>query len=78
MSRSEGCGRLRRNTTVCGSGASIASTLAYHSLRGFSRSLPGASGRLADDVERVLDVLGGERLAVVPLHVARRKKTRFR
>jgi hypothetical protein len=44
MSRSEGCGRLRRNTTVCGSGASIASTLAYHSLRGFSRSLPAASG----------------------------------
>src|SRR6059036_3885542 len=41
---SEGCGRFRRNTTVCASGASTASTLAYQSLRGLIRSLAGASG----------------------------------
>ena len=44
MSRREGWGRLSRKTTVCGSGASIASTLAYQSLRGLRRSLAGASG----------------------------------
>ena len=44
MSRSEGCGRLRRKTTVCGSGASMASTLAYQSLRALSRSFAAASG----------------------------------
>ncbi len=44
MSRSEGWGRLSRKTTVWGSGASIASTLSYQSLRALSRSLAGASG----------------------------------
>ena len=43
MSRSDGCGRFMRNTTVCASAASIASMLAYQSLRGLSRSLAGAS-----------------------------------
>ena len=42
MRRKEGWGRLSRNTTVCGSGASMASTLAYQSLRGLRRSLAGA------------------------------------
>ena len=69
MSRSEGCGRLRRNTTVCGSGASMASTLAYHSLRGFSRSLAGASAASRTTSKVYLTSLRGERLAVVPLHV---------
>jgi hypothetical protein len=44
MATSEGCGRLRRNTTVCGSGASTASTFAYHSFLGLIRSFAGASG----------------------------------
>src|SRR5580765_8756887 len=41
--RREGCGRRRRKITVKGSGVSIVSMFAYHSLRGFSRSLAGAS-----------------------------------
>jgi hypothetical protein len=44
MASSEGCGRLRRKTTVVGSGASIASTFTYQSLRGFRRRRAGCSG----------------------------------
>ena len=44
MIRIDGCGFLSRNTTVVGSGASMASTLAYQSLRGFRRRRAGCSG----------------------------------
>jgi hypothetical protein len=43
MSSSDGCWRLSRKTTVCGSGVSIASMLTYQSPRGLRRSLAGAS-----------------------------------
>src|SRR5260370_119967 len=45
MAISEGCGRLRRKTTVEGTGASIPSTLAYHASRP-GRAAPGV-GRAA-------------------------------
>ena len=75
---SDGCGRLSRNTTVYGSGASMASTLAYQSLRGLRRSLPAASGasRTMSKVNFTsFDVNGWPSCHLTSL---RRKKTRLR
>ena len=78
MRSREGCGRLRRKTTVCGSAVSTASTLAYQSLRGLMRSLPWASGasRSMSKVNLTsFAVKGWPSCHFTPL---RRKKTRLR
>ena len=78
MSSSDGWGRLSRNTTVCGSAASTASTLAYQSLRGLRRSLAWASGtsRSMSKVNFTSFEVNG--LPSCHLTSFRRKKTRFR
>ena len=69
MASSEGCGRFSRKTTVEASGASIASTLRVPFFAGIEPELRGRVLGLAHHVEGELDVLRGEGLAVVPLHV---------
>ena len=78
MRMSDGWGRLRRKITVCASGASMASTLAYHSLRGLSRSLAGAS--LASRTTSKVYLTSAEDNGLPSCHFTflRRKKTRFR
>jgi hypothetical protein len=75
---SEGCGRLRWNTTVCGSGVSIVWTFAYQSLRGLMRSLAAASGASRSMSKVYLtsfEVNGWPSCHFTPL---RRKNTRLR
>ena len=78
MASSEGCGRLSRKTTVWGSGASIASTLAYHSFRGLIRSLAGASS--ASRTTSKVNFTSFEVKGCPSCHLTsfRRKNTRFR
>src|SRR5262249_61553961 len=71
-------GRLSRNTTVCGSGASIASTFSYQSLRGFTRNFASASGAprtMSNVYFTSLDVNG---LPSCHLTSRRSRKTRVR
>ena len=78
MSSSEGWGRCSRKMTVNGSGVSVASTLAYHSLRGDRRSRAGASAasRTTSKVYFTsFAVNGWPSCHFTPL---RRKKTRLR
>src|SRR5215469_9832223 len=76
--RSEGCGRLRWNTTVEASGVSMASTFAYQSLRGLILSLAGASG-LSRTMSKVnLTSFEVKGLPSCHLTSLRRKNTRFR
>ena len=78
MATSEGCGRLSRNTTVWGSGASTASTLAYHSFLGLIRSFAGASA--ASRTTSKVNFTSFEVKGCASCHLTsfRRKKTRFR
>ena len=78
MSRSDGCGRLSRKTTVWGSGASIASMFSYQSLRGLMRSFASASGapRTMSNVYFTSFEVKG--LPSCHLTSFRRKKTRLR
>ena len=78
MTSSEGCGRFSRNTTVWASGASMASTLLYHSLRGFRRSFAEASAasRTTSKVNFTSREVKG--LPSCQRTSFRRKKTRFR
>ena len=78
MSRSDGCGRLSRNTTVWGSGASMASTLAHQSFRGLRRNFTGASGasRATSKVYFTSREVSG--LPSCHFTFFRRKKTRLR
>ena len=78
MVSSEGWGRFSRNTTVEASGVSIASMLLYHSLRGFRRSLAGAS--FASRTTSKVNLTSFEVNGLPSRHFTslRRKKTRFR
>ena len=78
MSSSEGCGCLSRKTTVYGSGASIASTFSYQSLRGFTLSFARASGapRTVSNVYFTSWEVNG--LPSCHLTSRRRRKTRLR
>ncbi len=75
---SDGWGRLRRKTTVCGSGASMASTLVYQPLRGLRRSLPSASGASRTMSKVYLTSFDVNGLPSCHLTSLRRKKTRLR
>ena len=78
MSSSDGWGRLSRKMTVCASGASIASTFAYQSLRGLRRNLAGASGASRTTSNVYLTSFEVKGLPSCHLTFFLRKKTRFR
>src|SRR3989442_368416 len=78
MSSSDGCGFLRRNTAVYGSGASTASMFAYQSLRGLMRSFAGASGASRSRSKVNFTSFDVNGCPSCHLTFLRRKNTRFR